>query len=112
MTAWRQGKLQNGDAPVLSNIEALVSFSFVWCVCVIIGRKIMVWPGSCQGKCTRQRSCRIAMEGFVTEKISSAGFCFVSKGEVVVMRFVDLCLEGKYKNNLLCNVLREAKYLS
>jgi hypothetical protein len=52
------------------------------------------------------------MEGFVTEKISSAGFCFVSKGEVVVMRFVDLCLEGKYKNNLLCNVLREAKYLS
>jgi hypothetical protein len=52
------------------------------------------------------------MEGFVTEKISSASFCFVNKGEVVVVRFIDLCLEGKYKNNLLCNVLRKAKYLS
>jgi hypothetical protein len=52
------------------------------------------------------------MEGFVTEKISSAGFCFVSKREVVVVRFVDRCLKGKYKNNLLRNVFREAKYLS
>jgi hypothetical protein len=30
----------------------------------------------------------------------------------VGMRFVDLCLEGKDKNNPLCNVLGEAKYLS
>ncbi len=109
MTAWRQGKLQNGDASMFANIEALVSFSFVWCVCVNVGHKIMVWPRSCQRRCTRQRSCRAA---FVTEKISSVGFCFVSKREVVVVRFVDRCLKGKYKNNLLRNVFREAKYLS
>jgi hypothetical protein len=34
------------------------------------------------------------------------------EGEVVGVRFVDLCLEAKYKNNLLCNVLKEAEYLS
>jgi len=30
----------------------------------------------------------------------------------VGVRFVDLYLEGKYKNNPLHNVLKEAKYLS
>jgi hypothetical protein len=34
------------------------------------------------------------------------------EGEVVGVEFVDLCLEGKYKDNLLCNVLKEVEYLS
>jgi hypothetical protein len=38
-------------------------------------------------------------------------FCF-GRGEVMGMRFVNLFFEGKYKNNPLCNVFREAKYLS
>jgi hypothetical protein len=33
--AWRQGRLQNGDALVFGSIEALVSFSSTWYVCVI-----------------------------------------------------------------------------
>ncbi len=37
-------------------------------------------------------------------------FCF-GVGEAVGIRFVDFCLEGKYKNNLLRNVLRKAEYL-
>ncbi len=32
--------------------------------------------------------------------------------EVVRASFVDLCFKGKYKNNPLCNVLKEAEYLS
>jgi len=34
------------------------------------------------------------------------------EGEVVRMRFVDLCLKAKYKDNPLYNVFKEAKYLS
>jgi hypothetical protein len=34
------------------------------------------------------------------------------EGELMGVRFVDLCLEAKYKDNLLRNVLKEAKYLS
>jgi hypothetical protein len=44
---WKQGRLQNGDASVFVSIEALVLFSFVWYVCVIVGCKMMVWEGSC-----------------------------------------------------------------
>jgi hypothetical protein len=33
------------------------------------------------------------------------------EGEVVRMRFVDLCLEAKYKDNPMRNVLKEAEYL-
>jgi hypothetical protein len=32
--------------------------------------------------------------------------------EVAGMRFVDLCLKGKYKNNPLRNVFKEVEYLS
>jgi hypothetical protein len=28
-TAWRQGRLQNGDVPMFGGIEALVSFSSI-----------------------------------------------------------------------------------
>ncbi len=34
------------------------------------------------------------------------------EGEVVGVRFVDLCLEAKYKNNMLRNVFKEISYLS
>ncbi len=37
------------------------------------------------------------MEGFVAKKISSASFCFAREGEVVGMKFLDLCFEGKYE---------------
>jgi len=33
------------------------------------------------------------------------------EGEVVGMRFVDICLKAKYKNNPMCNVFKEAEYL-
>jgi hypothetical protein len=33
------------------------------------------------------------------------------EGEVVGVRFVDLCLEGNKKNNLLRSVLRKVEYL-
>ncbi len=39
-------------------------------------------------------------------------FGLLQIGEVVGVRFVDLCLQGKYKFFLLRNVLKEAEYLS
>jgi hypothetical protein len=39
-------------------------------------------------------------------------FGLLQIGEVVGVRFVNLYLEGKYKNNPLRNVLKEAEYLS
>jgi len=74
--AWRQGKLQNGDAPLFDSIEALVSFFFVWCVCVITSYKMMVRPGSYQGRCAQLKSRRVVAEGFAAEKISNASFLF------------------------------------
>jgi hypothetical protein len=38
-------------------------------------------------------------------------FGLLQIGEVVGVRFVDLCLKGKYKFFLLHNVLKEAEYL-
>jgi hypothetical protein len=55
-TVWRQGKLQNGDAPVFGSIEVLVLCFFVWCVCVITGYKMMVRPRSSQGRCVQLKS--------------------------------------------------------
>jgi hypothetical protein len=63
---------------VFGNIEALVLFSFVWYVCVIIGYRMMVWQGSYRVRCTWQRSHGVATKGFVVKKINSASFCFVS----------------------------------
>jgi len=77
LTAWRQGRLQNGDASVFSSIETLLSFSSVWYVCVVARRKMMVWQGSCQVSYTRQKSRRAMAKGFAAEKINSSGFCFV-----------------------------------
>jgi len=47
---WRQGRLQNGDVSVFGGIEALVSFSYVWYVCVMAGRKMMVWLRALPGE--------------------------------------------------------------
>ncbi len=47
---WRQGRLQNGDASMFGSIEALVSFSSVWYVCVMAGRKMMVWLRALPGE--------------------------------------------------------------
>jgi hypothetical protein len=38
---------------------------------------MMVWQGSYQGRCARQRSRGATIKGFVTEKISNAFFCFI-----------------------------------
>jgi hypothetical protein len=37
---------------------------------------MMVWLGSCQGRCVRWRFRGAVVEGFVVEKISSASFLF------------------------------------
>jgi hypothetical protein len=39
------------------------------------------------------------VKGFAVEKISSAGFCFVTKEEVVGVRFLDLCLKGSTRQS-------------
>ncbi len=44
--------------------------------------------------------------------VTDFDFGLLQIGEVVEVRFVDLCLEGKYKNNPLRNVLKEVEYLS
>ncbi len=51
-TVWRQGGSPNGDAVVFDNIELFESFSSIWYVCVVVGRKMTMWQGSCQVKCT------------------------------------------------------------
>jgi len=71
--------LQNGNAPVFGSIETLMSFSSVWYVCVVVGRKMMVWQGNCQVKCGRQKFHEAVAKGFATEEISCAGFCFAKK---------------------------------
>jgi hypothetical protein len=62
----------------------------------------------------RELPCEVcSAEGFVVEKISSAGFCFAKeKGEVVGVKFLDLCLEGKYE--MICYAMylrRQSVYL-
>jgi hypothetical protein len=39
-------------------------------------------------------------------------FGLLQIGEVLGVKFVNLCLKGKYKNNPLCNVFKEAEYFS
>ncbi len=72
--AWRQGRLQNGNAPMFGSIENLVSFSSVWYVCVVAKRRMMVWQGSYQVRCTWRKSRGIMAKGFAAEKINSASF--------------------------------------
>ncbi len=81
---------------MFGRIETLVSFSSVWYACVVARRKMMVWPGSCQVRCTRWKSRETVAEGFDAEKISSVDFV-LRRGEIVGVRFLNLCLKGKYK---------------
>jgi hypothetical protein len=60
---WRQGRALNGDAAVFYDIEIVMSFSYIWDVCVVVGCKMIVWQGSCQVKCGRQKSHGGAAEG-------------------------------------------------
>lgn len=64
---------------MFGSIKTLVSFSFVWYVCVIVGCKMMVWQGSYQLRCARCKSCGVGAEGFVAENISSAIFFLVCR---------------------------------
>ncbi len=110
--AWRQGRLQNGDVSVFGSIKTLMSFSSVWYVCVVARHMMMVWQGSCQVRCVRRKSHIVTTKGFVAEKINSAGFCFTrTRGRcwIEVFRYLS---QGKIRNNLLRNVLKEAECLS
>jgi hypothetical protein len=72
---------------------------------------MMVWQGSCQGRCTWRRSRGATAKGFAIKKLSSADFCFISRGscESEVFRFL---FQGKARDNPLRNVLKEAEYVS
>jgi hypothetical protein len=48
---------------VFVSIEIFVSFAFVWNVCVVARRKMIVWQGSCQMKCTWRKSRNATVEG-------------------------------------------------
>ncbi len=61
---------------MFSNIESLVSFSYIWYACVMARCMMMVWLRVLLGRCAWRRFHRIMMEGFVVEKISSASFLF------------------------------------
>jgi len=69
----------NGDAVVFDSIEIFVSFSFFWYVCVVAGRKMIVWQGSYQVKCVRQKSYGATTERCVGVQISSVAFGFQFK---------------------------------
>ncbi len=69
----------NGDAVVFDSIEIFLSFSFVWYMCVVVGRRMIVWQGSCQVKCVRQKSNGVTTEGCVRVQISSVAFGFQFK---------------------------------
>lgn len=47
-----KGRSTNGDAVVFDSIEIFVLFSSILYVCVIAGRRMIVWQGSYQVKCT------------------------------------------------------------
>jgi hypothetical protein len=61
--AWRQGRTLNGDAMVFYCIEIFVLVFFIWDVCVAAKRRMIVWQGSYQVKCTWQKSRYGAAEG-------------------------------------------------
>jgi hypothetical protein len=71
---------------VFDNIETFVSFSFVWCVCVVVGRRMIKWQRSCQGRCVWQKSHRAMAKGCVAVKISNVVLVFWSR-EVVGVGF-------------------------
>jgi hypothetical protein len=47
-------------------------------------------------RCAWWKSRGVVAEGFVAKKISNANFCFVRRGEVMGVRFLDFYLKGKY----------------
>jgi hypothetical protein len=97
---------------MFGSIEALVSFSFVWYACVMARCKMIMWLRALLGRCARQRSHGVTTEGFAVEKISSVGFCFVGRGRSCGSEVFRSLSRRKVRNNLLRNVLKEAKYLS
>jgi len=44
-------------------IEIFVLFCSIWDVCVVTGRRMTMWQGSYQMKCTRCKSCGTVVEG-------------------------------------------------
>jgi len=61
---------------VFDSIETFVSFSSIWYVCVVVGRRMIVWQRSCQVKCARRKSHGATMEGCAIVQISNVVFDF------------------------------------
>jgi len=108
---WRQGRSPNGDVAVLDSIETFVLFFFVWYVCVVARCRMTMWQGSCQVKCARWKSRGAMAEGFAAVQISSVVFGFQFQGGCRRLVFRSLS-RMKVHENPLCNVLKEAKFLS
>jgi hypothetical protein len=53
----------NGDVVVFYGVEIVMLFFSIWDVCAIVGRRMIVWQGSYQVKCGRQKSHDQATEG-------------------------------------------------
>jgi len=51
--AWKQRKSPNGDVVVFDSIEIFVSFSSIWYVYVVVGRRMIMWQESYQVKCAQ-----------------------------------------------------------
>jgi hypothetical protein len=107
-----KGRSPNGDAVMFNSIEIFVSFSSIWYVCVVVGRRITVWQGSCQVKCARRKSRGAMAEGSATVQMNSVVFlAFSHRGGCGRLVFRSLS-RMEVQENLLCNVLRKAKFLS
>ncbi len=96
---------------VFDSIDIFVSFSSVWYVCVAVGRKMTMWQGSSQMMCAQQKSRGATAEGCGTMQISSVVFGFQFQGGCKRLVFRSLS-QMEVQENLLCNVLRKAKFLS
>ncbi len=83
---------------VFDSIKTYVSFSYVWCVYVVIGCKMTVWQGSSQMKCAWQKSWRAIANGCATMKINGVVLISWSK-EVVEDGFFKFVSNGSTKES-------------
>jgi len=108
--AWKQKRSLNGDAMVFDSIEIFVSFPFVWDVCVTTKCKMTMWQKSYQVKWVRWKSRSAMAKGWASMQISSVIWLSYEGG---CLRFVFRSLSRiGVQENLLRNVLKEAKILS
>ncbi len=107
--AWRQGRSSNGYAVVFDSIETCVSFSSIWCVCVVVSHMMTVRLGSCQMKCAWQKSHGVAAQGCVVMKMSNVVLVFWCR-EVVEDGFFRSLFWMEVQKNPLRNVPRRQSF--